>query len=278
MSSSVVLPCISIAATALLLVAPARARGGASPFPMAERPDPVPDSQESESQAADVPYDAWDGEELHPPTTPPPQALPRPVVGRQEHPRRPLELVIKGGTLIPICRAESESNERCGGLQPFAHGGLLALWRVHPHFAWGGGLDRASFRYAPPQRFDWRAGTWFAGLAGRVHGRNEGALDPYLQLDLGWGVVRWSFVDPAGNEIEETATGPTIRIGAGLDYFLLPHVRLGPAVTVAQGVFDRVRRCNTTGDCASLDQRSRGRETASVILFARLTISMGKPQ
>jgi hypothetical protein len=186
------------------------------------------------------------------------------------------------GLIVPLCREGTLSDERCRGIRTSAHAGFTALWRVHPNVAWGGSLDLGALTYDPPEslaRDDPEAGAMFLGVVGRVYGLDEGILDPYLQLAFGLGAVGRSFVDPSGDRIEETAVGPALQVGGGVDTFVSSRLRLGPAVALTRTFIAEIRHCNTSqgNACVELDANDDGHVHATLEVSVRLTVMLGNP-
>ncbi len=140
---------------------------------------------------------------------PPPlrDAEPLPLTRAPELARRPVELAPAVTASLALCREPSE-RATCRALGPAFGGELAALYRPSPYFAFGG-----SFAYS--QTTATRAGrevpleTTGLAMVGRVYLLEEGALDPYLEGQLGW------------------ATAPFGRAGGGVDWFVGRSVKLG---------------------------------------------------
>ena len=261
---------------AALLLTAAGARGDPG-IPAPPASDPDLDLERSAPRPVALPYAAWEGDELELAPRAPAQPEPQPVTGRPTHARRSFELVAATGPYLLLCRGSPRGGDPCQGLQPLLQVGLAALWRVHPHFAWGGSFERAG-RIAPlpPGPGVPRAGALFVGWVGRVYARDEGRTDPYLQLELGYGVVERAFAGALGNGASELAAGPTIRAGAGIDYSLGTHLRLGPALTLTQGLVERLHRCEAPANCSDVTARGRGHVTTSATLVGRVSIALGR--
>lgn len=206
---------------------------------------------------------------------PPPPPAPSP-----EYERRAVALVPSLGLVFPHCAAGSQSSDRCDGVKG---GGLFsfdALWRVTPHFAWGGGFAFAGFRYEPPERVQLKntqaAAAWL-GLLGRFYFQSEGALDPYIQLGLGGAALGTTGDVPTGETYEETGAGPALQMGGGIDFFLSRGLMLGPAASYTHVFVDKIRRCRAggSGDCIDVPKDEGGHLNAFIFVGARLTILLG---
>ena len=210
-----------------------------------------------------------------PPPAPPP--LPPPTL--DPHARRPVELVPGLGVALPVCQAGSQTSDRCAGVKMGVGVGFSAFWRVTPYFAWGGGLDFDGYRYEPPARLNLTkpsAAGIFLGFLGRAYFLDHGALDPYVEVGLGGGVMGTSH-DEAGERYNETGAGPALRVGGGIDFFLGSRIRLGPSLSYTHVFIDKIRRCpsSANNDCVDLSKTTDGRLNASLRVYARLTIMLG---
>ena len=164
---------------------------------------------------------------------------------------------------------------------------FTAIWRVTPHFGWGGGFDLSGFRSEPPSDLDLEdseAGAAFIGLIGRAYPLAEGSFDPFFQLGLGGGALGTSAREPtpvAGSSererFEETTAGGAIQIGGGIDFFLSRKLRLGPTLTYTKVFTDRIRRCRKGGDedCSDKETSEYGHLDAFLRLNLSLTIMLG---
>lgn len=186
------------------------------------------------------------------------------------------------GIAFPNCREGSQSDDRCTGVKAGGSIGFGALWRVTPHFAWGGSFSLAGFDYQPPEslrREKGRSGAVWLGLLGRVYFAEEGSLDPYVQLGIGGGALGTTFDDTAGDaRYEETGAGPAVQVGGGLDFFLTRALKLGPALTYTHVFVDKIRRCEAdgTGDCVDVEKGEAGHLAGVLVLGANLTIMLGE--
>jgi hypothetical protein len=124
--------------------------------------------------------------------------------------RRPLELRL-GAAALPL---ECATRRPCGSSSWF--GGLA--WRGFPHFAWSFGGEWT--RTATEQ-------IGYFSIGGRVYALDEGAFDPYLELNLG--AEYWA---PA----LELGLGGELVFGASL--YLLEQLRLGLLVKLRYGLND----------------------------------------
>ena len=255
------------AAACLVAVAAAVAGGAAN----AQPPAPTP------ADAASAAYPT--------PGAPPPGLQPPPQVGASEHSRYSIELIPQLGLAVPKCQRGETSSRNCDGVKAGGFAGFMALWRISPYFAWGGTLDLTALRYLPPddlERSNAAAGSVYLGLVARLYFLQEGWVDPYLELGLGGGALATEFdeTDVLTQEearYDETGAGPAVQLGAGVDFYLGPHLRLGPAVAFTQVSVDKIRRCPSGGggDCQDLPKHEDGYLNAYATVTARLTILLG---
>jgi len=116
--------------------------------------------------------------------------------------------------------------ERCTLLEPAVGATLAALHRPNPFFAFGVGVSY-SRAGADPEDGLVESELYAVGARGRVYFHEEGAFDPYLELELGYGSLRPTFVEVSGARRVDSVFGPRARVGGGIDFSVLPSLRLG---------------------------------------------------
>src|SRR5262249_36821505 len=132
-------------------------------------------------------------------------------------------------------------------LGPALGGGVVALYRIVPYFAFGGSFSYS--RTSGVTRSGALDGTLVAGgAAGRVYFYEEGVFDPYLELVLGFGSLTTTLVPTERARSADSAFGPMARVGGGLDFVVLPALTVGGAVAFGELVFERGEHC-ATGAC-----------------------------
>ena len=183
-----------------------------------------------------------------PPPRPALDLGPPPLPRAPEHARKPFELVSEIAALFPTCQG-GPGAERCRALAPAYGAGLAALHRAFPYFAFGGAVSYARAKSRA------RAGALegallAAGAVGRVYLYEDGAFDPYLELELGYGSLRTNLVDHDGIQHEDRAFGPMARVAGGLDFIVLPALELGGALGFTHLLLERGERC-AAGACVS---------------------------
>lgn len=183
-----------------------------------------------------------------PPPRPELDAEPAPFTRAKEHARRPLELVSELGAALPGCQ-DGPASERCRALTPALATGFSILYRIEPYFAFG-----ASGSYARATGMSVEGpldGETFAfGAAGRVYLYESGAFDPYLELELGYGSLRTTLSAANAPREQDSAFGPTARIGGGVDFVVLPALDLGAAIGFSHLLLERGEHCRA-GTCTA---------------------------
>jgi hypothetical protein len=208
-----------------------------------------------------------------PPPRPEVDAGPPPLPRAPEHARRPVELASELALSLPTCQSGAEA-ERCAALAPALGAGLAALYRQNPYFAFGAGVSfsRASSAYAGGVL---DGETFAVGAVGRVYLYEEGAFDPYLELELGYGSLRTTLVGAGGARYEDAAFGPTARVGGGLDFVVMPSLELGAALGFSHLLLERGEEC-ARGRCTAGSAPS-GAMVGALVLGLRATVLLGKP-
>jgi len=218
------------------------------------------------------------------PGSPPPGLPPARDLGSEAYGRYAVELIPHLGPAWPRCQPGTESSHNCAGTRVGANLGFTALWRVSSYFAWGGTLAIGLLQYEPPTEYGREHGSAASVsllLLARGYFLEEGSIDPYVQLGLGGGALGTAFdetVDGSEEHFEETGAGPALQIGAGIDFYLTRHLRLGPAVAYTQVSVDKVRRCTGggEGDCVDLMKEDDGYLDGYLSVTARLTVGLGE--
>jgi hypothetical protein len=68
------------------------------------------------------------------------------------------------------------------------------------------------------------------GLTIRGYFSDRGAVDPYVETGIGRGTATSSASDGAV-EVRSDAAGPAATLGAGIDFWVLPFLKIGPSFT-----------------------------------------------
>jgi hypothetical protein len=200
-------------------------------------------------------------------------AGPPPLPRAPEHARRPVELASELALSLPTCQSGADA-ERCAALAPALGAGLLALYRQNPYFAFGAAFSFS--RSSSAQAGGLLDGETLAiGAVGRVYLYEEGAFDPYLELELGYGSLRTTLVSAGGARYEDSAFGPSARVGGGLDFVVLPSLELGAAVGFSHLLLERGRACQ--GERCTAGSAPSAAMVGALTLGLRATVLLGKP-
>jgi hypothetical protein len=153
-----------------------------------------------------------------PPPAPPP--FPRdPGSEPDEHPRRMWELVPAFGAAAPFCRGAGWCAGNGGAVE------LAALHRFTPYVALGADISWVSFSADAAGARAFSRASWM-GLQVRGYFSEHGVVDPYLAAGIGRGTVA-----AGDSSVTVTGAGPSTMAGVGVDFWMLPYLRLGPALT-----------------------------------------------
>lgn len=213
--------------------------------------------------------DPWQALQAHrwrfldaPPPAPPPFP-PDPSPEADENPRRTWELTPEGGIGAPFCRG--------GGAVGCAGAGLsfaaTALYRFTPYLALGADVSFAQFRDVTGVAGGHSRANW-AGLVIRGYFAEQGALDPYVEVGFGRGGV-----DSGTADLRISGAAPSTMARAGLDFWVLPYLRLGPAISYRWTWLSSLDVCQS-GTCTTANAGDLGAvgSYASVGLVATIAV------
>lgn len=219
---------VVVASIAVLLVGKARAESGASalsPSPKLAFLDALPPA--------------------------PPSLPPAPDREPAEHARRNWEVVPTIGWTVPSCRSAAHVAAACGGTGSGLNAGVGGVYRITPYVGFGAEVVVAEFGF-DATAVGASSGASRAGSVGpifRGYFLERGRIDPWVQVGFGIGLVQASF-QGSGDEIDSRATGAAVSGGAGVDVWITPSVKLGPALNQHLVFPSEVRVCQR-GACAS---------------------------
>lgn len=224
----------------------------------------------SEPPAAPA-YSAWQGQRVPPP---PPlfDAGPPPLPRAPVRARHPVEVVPEATLGLSLCES-GDGSERCEALGPEFGGGLTALYRASPYFAFGGGVEYTRSTGKLAGAGDVTATHVGLGLSSRVYLMEEGAVDPYLELSLGWSSWRTALTTYDGARLEDGAFGPSARAGGGIDFVPFESVKVGFAVGWRELVLGSGERCES-GRCRAGGLQG-GATHGSLIAGLRVSLLFG---
>ena len=210
-----------------------------------------------------------------PPRAPPPPPLETETAALARAPeraRRPVEVVPEANLLLPSCE---DGAAHCDALGPSYGLGVSALYRPSPYFGFGGTATYARTGSALAGVGSLRAEAVGLGVVMRVYLLERGALDPYLELALGYGSFQTAFVEPDGARARDSAFGPSARAGGGLDYVTSESWRIGFAAGFSSLVLGRREQCRA-GFC-ELGTATSAAMTGALVASLRVTLLLGDP-
>lgn len=179
------------------------------------------------------------------------QVVAHPERGPRVFPRRTVELSVQGGGA-----GVAHCDEPCEGVARWGHAvGTTALVRPAPSFACGIVLDYARFRWQPERRSARGADTMFFGLAARPYFADRSRFEPWLELSISINAIGFG-------------------AGAGLDVFVLDHLKVGPRAHFAFAPQSRGPRSGAGIDPAPLS--SPGIDAVAQLGIA-ITLTFGPP-
>jgi hypothetical protein len=206
---------------------------------------------------------------------PPPEPAPRapaPAGEADEYARKSWEAFPLAGFAAPFCRGPSLGLGDCGDS---GHGTVLgggALYRISPYVALGATVSFASFQLDGPPSAGAYSRASFMGLLVRGYFSDRGAVDPYVETGFGRGTASTGMSDGT-IDVRSDASGPAATVGAGIDFWVLPVLKLGPAISYRWTFLGDVRTC-TGAACETVSVSDWGAvgSFASVSLVATLAL------
>jgi hypothetical protein len=210
-------------------------------------------------------------------TLPPPlKELPRePTREADEYPRRAWEGFPSGGIGTPFCRGSAFGLGHCGDANSGPTMGAGLLYRVSPYVAIG--LDASFARFASRDSTTGAAAyshaSW-VGLLVRGYFLDHGMLDPYVETGVGQGSASAGYVDGA-TEVRTESAAPSVMAGAGVDFWLAPYLRVGPALNYRLAWITDVRGCYAS-TCTTYGVDERGTVGSYATLSVRATFALGR--
>lgn len=180
----------------------------------------------------------------------PPPALPglppAPERAPTEWARRTWEIVADAGLALPWC--SRGAFVACAGMGTGISASLAGLYRITPYVGLGAEIAGASFRLDE--------GSGRAGIVGpvfRAYFLEEGSVDPWIQV--GFGAAHFRTSHATGDGVD--ASGPAVSGSAGVDVWLSPSWKLGPALG-QRFLFPTETRACEVGRCASMTASQAG--------------------
>jgi hypothetical protein len=259
--------------------APEAARPDSRPStdaPEAARPDSRPSTDAPEAARADSrpsterPRFAF----LEAPPPAPPPTPPAPARESDEFPRRAWELFPQLGLSAPFCRGDSFGVNHCAGIGNGTSFGGGALFRITPYVALGAEASFSGFDFAVDGAASTFSRASWLGLVVRGYFLDRGTVEPYVEAGIGRGTSSSGYGAGAGL-VSVEASGPASLVGAGVDFWVSPFLRMGPALTYRWTFLSDVREC--TG---SVCQAARVADEGAIGSFASVsfvaTVALGR--
>jgi hypothetical protein len=209
----------------------------------------------------------------------PPEPLsppPAPAGQEDEMARRPFEISPEVGWASPICRGDAYGIARCADAASGPGFGGSVLFRPTPYVALGGTYHRAAYRFAPgfarggasSARLDW------GGLLARGYFADRGRIDTWIEAGVGMGMYSTEYA-PAAGPVNARASGMATMVGAGLDVWLTPDVKLGPALAYRWTFYGDLRVCEG-GACRTTAIDDGGIAGSEIAVTLGATWALGK--
>jgi len=200
---------------------------------------------------------------------------PEPTREGDEYPRRVWEGFPSGGIGTPFCRGTALGAGHCGEATSGATVGAGLLYRVSPYIAVG--LDASLARFTSRASTAWGAAyshaSWI-GLLVRAYFLDRGLLDPYVETGFGQGSAVAGHID-AGADVRTAAAAPSVMAGAGIDFWLAPYLRVGPALSYRISWISSVRGCYAA-TCTTYGVEERGTVGSYATFGVRATVALGR--
>jgi hypothetical protein len=203
---------------------------------------------------------------------PPPEPAPRaPAPAREgdEFARKSWEAFPLAGFAAPFCRGPSFGAGNCGSTRRGTVLGGGALYRITPYVALGAAFSLANFETDAEAGATAYSRSSFMGLTIRGYFADRGAVDPYVETGLGRGTASSGTLD-----IRSESDGLSTTVGAGVDFWVLPMLKLGPAVSYRWTWLTDVRTC-AGGMCDTSAVSDRGAVGSYLSLSLVATLALG---
>jgi hypothetical protein len=200
-----------------------------------------------------------------PPPAPPPFP-PDPAPEADEHPRRTWEFAPELGIGAPFCRGGGVG---CPGTGAGPSLALAALYRLSPYVALGLDAGFADFREDAAVAGA-HSRTHWVGFVVRGYFAEQGLVDPYVEIGFGRGAVESGAAD-----VRASGAGPSTMAGAGIDFWVLPFMRVGPALSYRWTWLSTLDVCEG-GACGTASVSDWGAVGSYASLAVVATIGLGR--
>jgi hypothetical protein len=195
---------------------------------------------------------------------------PAPLREEDEYGRRTWEAFPTMSLDTPFCRGDALGSSHCGDTETGTSLGGGALYRLTPYVGIGAAASFTSFGKTGAEAFS--HARWF-GVIVRGYFLDRGAFDPYVEAGLGAGSVSSGESDGI-HGVALRASGPASTAAVGIDFWVLPCLRLGPALAYRWTWLTRVERC-VDGACTAGDVSSVGAVGSHLSLGVVATFAIG---
>jgi opacity protein-like surface antigen len=201
---------------------------------------------------------------------------PEPTREAEEFPRRTWEAFPSGGVATPFCRGSAFGLGHCGDTSSGPTLGVGVLYRVAPHVAFGLEASFARFASTAAGATETYSRSTSIGLLVRGYFLDHGMFDPYVETGFGQGSAVSGYVDAAtGTRVRTEFGAPSFLTGAGIDFWLTPHLRVGPAFNYRFAWFSSVQGC-AAATCTTYGVDDRGAVGSYASFSVRATIALGR--
>jgi hypothetical protein len=172
----------------------------------------------------------------------------------------------------PFCRGDALGASRCRDTEAGTSVGGGALYRLTPYVAIGA---VASFSWfgAPSASSAYSRSRW-VGAVVRGYLLDRGALDPYVEAGFGVGAVDAGYDDGA-HSAHSHASGPSTSATVGVDVWVLPYLRVGPALSYRWTWLHLVEQC-VDGACTVDDVTTTGGVGSHMSFGLLATFALGR--
>jgi hypothetical protein len=208
---------------------------------------------------------------------PPPAPAPFPPVPASEadeYPRHAWEGFPELGLVAPFCRGDSLGVGRCGDSSSGTTVGGGALYRVSPYVGLGLDATFAGFGLVVDGASGAYSRASWVGFLVRGYFLDRGSVDPYVETGLGRGSSSAGY-SSGERAVSVEASGPSALAGAGVDFWVGPSLRMGPALAYRWTLLTDVRAC-TGSSCETTSVSGPGAVGSFVSLSFVATLALGR--
>jgi hypothetical protein len=203
-----------------------------------------------------------------PPPAPPPLP-PDPAPEADEHARHPWELSPEFGMGAPFCRGGGIGPAGCSGTGAGPALAFTALYRLTPYLAFGADGGFANFRDDAAGPDGHSRSNWFGAIV-RGYFTESGVVDPYVEVGFGRGAV-----ESQSGDLHISGAGPSTMAGVGIDFWVAPFLRIGPAFSYRWTWLSTLDVCSA-GVCGAASVADSGAVGSYASLGLVATIGFGR--